>query len=688
MKDFQVVYRFSVFEFMPASGVLMRNGGKIQLYFQAAQVLTTLLASAGQLVTRQQLEDVLWPDGDSGDHERGVNRIVSYLRTALSDNPRKPRFIETLPKRGYRFCGPVTAVAQMEAGEEVSQALDEMPTDALTLHGSDAARVWELTSTDEGFEPAVRAWRQMLPLPARRVRWWAVGAVVAAALLVGGDLLRMKLRAVHGQVVPAAQTVIVVVLPNGGMELAPEAQQLQAQLVADLKQLPHIEVRTNEDATGSSPHFAPSDYAVRGRPGDKQPSARVTPLYLVVKLVPAGSGYHLSFSMVRDGDALDGSPEYDVSREKLPLMHKVVTDRFYKAYSRILRSAATQGKPTDDVAYGLYLRAQPLIESREEESMKQAEDMLKTATARDPGFAGAKARLALVMMLRTRYQESTEDPAYQQSRRLAAEAVDLDPDTAEAHEVLGYLAMYQDWNFELAEHELRNAVDLDAFDVPTRTLLATLLSYEGAGAESLEQLHIAQQQAPNSRYLMHNEVLLLSNAGRLAEMLAAAKKAAKRFPDDANTLDQYGWALWYNRAYAEALEAWIAKARLEHNASVEQFETAGLAVLRSRGMPAYAELKIAAIRQKELSATTSYDENLAEWYMYANQPEQALDALEQAYQHRDSSLFALKADPVYAPLRGKQRYENLLGKMHLEREGTAYSDPLEVATTQARSDRE
>lgn len=683
-----MVYQFSVFEFMPASGVLKRNRGKVQLYFQAAQVLATLLASAGTLVTRQQLENVLWPEGQSGDHERGVNRIVSYLRTALSDNPRKPRFIETLPKRGYRFCAPVTTVTLMEAGEAVSHSLEEMPGEVLALPDSAMAQAWELTAATENFEPAGRAWRRLLPSPTRRARGWAAAAVFLFALLACAGLLRIKLRAGLHQVVPAPQTVVVVVLPNDGMVLAPEAQQLQAMLVSDLKQLPHIDVRTNEDATGSSSHFAPSDYAIRPRPGETKPSAHTTPLYLVVKLIPAGSGYHLSFSTVRDGDVLDGSPEYEVSRGQLPLMHKVVADKFYSAYSRSLRSAATQGKPMDDVAYGLYLRAQPLIESREEESLRQAVDMLKTATARDPGFAGAKARLALGMMLRTRYQESTEDPQYRKSRSLAMEAVALDPDIAEAHEVLGYLAMYQDWNFELAEQELRNAVDLDNFDVPTRTLLATLLSYEGAGAESLEQLHIAQQQAPDSRYLMHNEVLLLSNAGRLSEMLAAGKKAAKRFPDDATTQDQYGWALWYNRAYAEAVEAWINSARLQHDANAEQFETAALAVLRSRGVPAYAELKIAAIRQQEQSPTARHDENLAEWYIYANRPDQALDALEQAYQHKNCILFALKADPVYASLRGKPRYEDLLAKMHLEREKSAYSDPVAIASTHGPNDHE
>lgn len=684
MKDFHVVYQFSVFEFLPASGVLKRKGGKVQLYYQAAQVLTTLLESAGELVTRQQLENVLWPDGDSGDHERGVNRIVSYLRTALSDNPRKPRFIETLPKRGYRFCGPVQSVAQVETGETASLAFEGKPREVFPLH--EESQPWELRAADVALEPAVFVSHRLPSLPSRTRRGWALFAGLAMVLLLCGGLLRAKLRAAHGQTVAPTQPVVVVLLPKSGMALAPEALQFQAQLMDDLKQLPHIEVRTSEDATGSSPHFAPTEYSLRGRSGDKQQAPRVTPLYLVVKLEPVTAGYHLSFSTVRDGDALDGSLEYDVSRQQLPLMHKVVADKFYRAYSRSVRSAATQGKPTDDVAYGLYLRSQPLIESRAEESLKQAVEMLKTATARDPGFAGAKARLALAMMLRTAYQESTEDPAYQQSRRLATEAIALDPDTAEAHEVLGYLAMHQDWNFELAEQELRSAVELNAFDVPTRTLLATLLSYEGAGAESLQQLHAAQQQAPDSRYLMHNEVLLLSNAGRLPEMLTVAKKAAKRFPDDPNIQDQYGWALWYNREYVDAVQAWISKARLEHNSNVEQFETAALAVLRSRGMPAYAELKVAAIRQQKLSATTKNDEDLAEWYIYANQPEQALDALEQAYQHRDSTLLALKADPVYASLHGEKRYEDLLAKMHLDREPTPYSNSVEMAANRGRDE--
>ena len=680
MQDFQVVYRFSVFEFIPVSGVLRRNGGKVQLYFQAAQVLTTLLESAGKLVTRQQLESVLWPNGDSGDHERGVNRIVSYLRTALSDNPRKPRFIETLPKRGYRFCGSVQSIPEFDPKPSAPYALEVVRKQALLPSAEIQPQHLELASAAGALEPATMLPQRILPLPLRQMRGWVVGVGLAMVFLLFGGLLRIKLRPVHGQIVALPQPVVVMVLPNTGTALAPEALQFQAQLVDDLKQLPHIEVRTSEYQNLSSPSFAPAEYQARRKSGDKQEAPQPSPLYLIVKLVPVGTGYHLSLSTVRDGDALDGGQDYEISRQQMPLIHKFVANRFYKAYSRSPRSPATLGKPTDDLAYPMYLRSLPLIQSRTEESLKQAVEMLKTATARDPGFAAAKARLALAMMLRTTYHWSSDDPGYRQTRRLAEESIALDPDTSEAHEVLGYLAMYQDWNFERAEQELRNSLELNGFDVQSRIWLAILLSYEGAGAESLEQLHTAQLQDPESRCLMHNEVLLLSNAGRLPEMLAAAKKAARLFPDDPNIQDQYGWALWYNHEYLDAVQAWITKARLQHDSNVEHFETAALAVLRSHGVPAYAELKIAALRQGKLSDLKQDDAGLAQWYLYANQPDQALTALEQGFQRRDSTLLLVKADPVYVSLHGKERYENLLAKMHLDRELTPYTTSLELAS--------
>ncbi|HTP30184.1 MAG TPA: winged helix-turn-helix domain-containing protein [Anaeromyxobacteraceae bacterium] len=103
------VVRFGEFELIPASGELRRDGSRIPLQDQPIRVLIALLAEAGSLVTRERLREELWPGGVYVDFEHGLNTAVRRLREALGDNADTPRFIETLPRRGYRFIAPVSA---------------------------------------------------------------------------------------------------------------------------------------------------------------------------------------------------------------------------------------------------------------------------------------------------------------------------------------------------------------------------------------------------------------------------------------------------------------------------------------------------------------------------------------------------------------------------------------------------
>src|SRR5215468_11372111 len=103
------VYRFGVFELEAYTGELRRNGLKLKLQDQPCQVLLKLLEHAGQTVTREQLRSALWHDDTFVDFETGLNTIIKRLRETLGDSAENPTFIETVPKRGYRFIAPVTA---------------------------------------------------------------------------------------------------------------------------------------------------------------------------------------------------------------------------------------------------------------------------------------------------------------------------------------------------------------------------------------------------------------------------------------------------------------------------------------------------------------------------------------------------------------------------------------------------
>lgn len=119
--------RFGVFEAEPSSGELRRNGLKVKLQEQPFQVLMVLLERPGEVVTREELRQRLWPDNTFVDFDHGLNTAINKLRDTLGDKAANPRFIETLPKRGYRFIAPVTgSTAQPPAApsavEQVSAA--------------------------------------------------------------------------------------------------------------------------------------------------------------------------------------------------------------------------------------------------------------------------------------------------------------------------------------------------------------------------------------------------------------------------------------------------------------------------------------------------------------------------------------------------------------------------------------
>ena len=104
--------RFGLFEFDAAEGELTREGVPVRLQPQPARVLAILVAHAGEVVTREALRQEVWNDGTFVDFERGLNFCIAQIRSALGDAADSPRFIETLPRRGYRFIAPVTSMQQ------------------------------------------------------------------------------------------------------------------------------------------------------------------------------------------------------------------------------------------------------------------------------------------------------------------------------------------------------------------------------------------------------------------------------------------------------------------------------------------------------------------------------------------------------------------------------------------------
>jgi cholera toxin transcriptional activator len=101
------IIRFGLFEADLLSGELRKNGLKIRLSGQPFQILAMLLEKPGQVVSREELQKKLWPDGTFVDFDHSLNTAINKIREALGDSAENPRFVETLARRGYRFIAPV-----------------------------------------------------------------------------------------------------------------------------------------------------------------------------------------------------------------------------------------------------------------------------------------------------------------------------------------------------------------------------------------------------------------------------------------------------------------------------------------------------------------------------------------------------------------------------------------------------
>jgi DNA-binding winged helix-turn-helix (wHTH) protein len=116
------VVRFNAYEVDLRSGELYRAGRKIRLQAQPFHVLAALLERPGQVVAREELRKRLWPSDTFVDFDHSLNTAIKKLRQALSDDKKKPRFIETLPKRGYRFIGTVGPASNLPAAAAIAGA--------------------------------------------------------------------------------------------------------------------------------------------------------------------------------------------------------------------------------------------------------------------------------------------------------------------------------------------------------------------------------------------------------------------------------------------------------------------------------------------------------------------------------------------------------------------------------------
>src|SRR3954470_9013203 len=162
-------FHFGLFEANPLDGVLRRSGTKVKIQEQPFRLLLLLLERPGEVVSREELRQRLWPEGTYVDFDGSLNVILKRLRAAIGDDPENARFIETVPRRGYRFIAPVAIVPpKFEQAKTFQNGLQQI-------------------SPQTPAEIAVPAFVAKPSIPtATKPHYWIATAMLATIAAVGG----------------------------------------------------------------------------------------------------------------------------------------------------------------------------------------------------------------------------------------------------------------------------------------------------------------------------------------------------------------------------------------------------------------------------------------------------------------------------------------------------------------------
>ena len=679
-------FTFSVFTFDAAAGVLKRNDHYLRVPPQTLVLLTALLEHAGAVVTREYLRQLLWPDGEFIDYDHAINRAVNFLRTVLRDNPKKPQFIETLPKRGYRFIGEVQCLrsealvsaelaprpAQAVAGSEMSgpgaielgQGLfgevlapssgDFVPSEAASPHS-------ELMFMEETYASPHRnlPFAGLVASFRRAPGVYALGvgmlAVLAVALIVS---VHNKILSRHNKVSSSDGLLIgIVPFETHGAQASQMEQSFRMDLSDTLSQLPALQVR----ASHSLGNVKKDDASLKAIA-----KALNLDLLLVGSYTIEDDRCVVRLELIRGLDAAHlGSFQYTGSLQEMAEIRDKAQRDIYSGLQLTGGSAPPiAGSTQNHEAYLDYLQARGLSSVGTRTAMNDAIAHYKSAIALDPTFARAYAGMASVYLGMAGAADRADN--VDMAKQMAEKAGRINPLVAEAHTVLGVIAIRDEWNAARGEAELRRAVELEPNNAANHGWLAELLADEGHEGDAVHEVDVARTSDPMWAYINAVDTFVSGAAHQYDREVAAARRNVAMAPNSSRAHDQLAWSLFDAGRYEEAISEWRTTGVIDKDKARVALEDRGLAEFRRGGAPAYAAVRISAIEdQPETTMTHPHDFVPEEWYAFVGDRDHAIAALQQTIDRHDPSALDLAVNPMLDNLHRDPRFLSLLSRVGL-----------------------
>ena len=642
----QHLYEFGPYRLDTAEQLLLRNGKPVPLTPKAFETLVALVERGGHLVEKEELMKVVWSDAYV--EESNLTNNVAAIRKLLGQGKSGRNYIETVPKRGYRFTAPVK----------------ELPFEALVVEKRSHTRiVTEETAPDDAHGQSIISAGETLVVthahahaePSSKLPWLLI-ALMTIALSIGGLFIYRSFRAAPSQI----QSIAVLPFKNEGG--SPDVDYLSdgvtEALINSLSQLSNLSVKARSTV-----------FRYKGKTIEPQTVAAELSVQaiLIGRVVQRGDDLTLYLSLVdgRNGNQLWGQRYDRKLADLLALQNEISHDVSQKLRARL--SAGDEQKlkkeyTSNAEAYQLYLRGRYHALKRTLPETQKAISYFQQAIALDPSYALAYVGLADAQFSSLAANLPSNE-FFPDARAAAQKAIEIDPTLAEAHSQLGFIIFWYDWDWAASENKFKQALELDPDGPDTHLFYAHLLSNTGRHAEALAEAKRARELDPLNLRVNALEAQFLIHAGRTDEALTRLQQTLEM---DAN----------YFLAHLYSSSAYIEKGMYPEAISEARTarEISGARSTYSAGFLGYALAKSgkegearALLESLLKSSAERYVSpyHIALIYNGLGQSDEALDWLGRAYAQRSPAIVFLKVEPKWNNLRSDPRFQDLLRRVRL-----------------------
>ncbi|HEY2915485.1 MAG TPA: winged helix-turn-helix domain-containing protein [Candidatus Angelobacter sp.] len=632
-------YEFGVFTVEVTGGELRKHGVRLKLQERPFQLLVCLLERPGEIVSRDELRQRLWPDGTFVDFDHNISSAINKLRTALNDSASNPRFIETVGSRGYRFLADVKRIPSdpTSASQPQKQLAPEVPIIAATT-SSPRQGLWKVVA----------------------------GTALLLSLIVAGYF--QWVHKTPESVAPVTR-VMVAVLPFQNLTGDPAqdyfSDGLTEEMIAAL-------TRLNQEHMGIIARTSVMLYKQSPKPLD-QIGRELGVQYLMEGSVRRDSSrvrITAELIQVKDQSHL-WAREYDRElNNSLALQSEIAQEIGDEIQISLGDSkgvkAANHIAPTHSTAsyeaYDLYLKGRYFWNKRTRPGFLQAASYFQQAIAKDPQYASAYAGLADTFGLMSTWYAAPQQEFMPKAKAAALNALALDDSLAEAHASLALVAENYDYDWQTAEKEFRRAIQLNPDYATAHQWYAEYLGWQGRFDEALAESERARQLDPMSLIIATDRGTILFYARKYDRAIDQFRAVLDMDPGFGNARAFLAATYVQQGKFAEALKE---NELMENGEDPPWYWAFTSYIYNHSGNVAQAQHALAKF--EELSPKLRADAVLARLIAYNGSPqhEKVVLLLEQAYKEHSPALTNIKVDPRYDNLRKDQRFQQLLARMNL-----------------------